>query len=83
MQMNLTQRQRELIEEFSKEEHGEDDKTEEKRNASGYLVNKALYQSFIHCSASLWYLVEVEVNEFFGDIGSKYKQLHENVHIAL
>ncbi|KAL8155100.1 chaperone protein dnaJ GFA2, mitochondrial [Apium graveolens] len=33
--MNLTQRQRELIEEFSKEEHGEDDKTDEKRNAAG------------------------------------------------
>ena len=32
---NLTQRQRELIEEFSKEEHGEDDKRDEKRNAAG------------------------------------------------
>lgn len=33
--MNLTQRQRELIEEFSKEEHGEDDKRDEKSNAAG------------------------------------------------
>ncbi|KAL8104591.1 hypothetical protein AgCh_028709 [Apium graveolens] len=32
---NRVKRQRELIEEFSKEEHGEDDKTDEKRNAAG------------------------------------------------
>ncbi|KAL8101799.1 hypothetical protein AgCh_033628 [Apium graveolens] len=37
-EMNLTQRQRELIEEFSKEEHNKDDKIDEKRNATGKMA---------------------------------------------